>query len=125
MKAVCQKCGEVVYWSARRGTKLTDLRCPYCGGVLKSPPRRQGNRTDWRAEGLRRKIAGKEPEYYVTLEKGWGFWESLLRGPDLLGGERLSRGPLNREGAEKSARRWAKKLGVQYREPAGTGGRAI
>lgn len=122
MKAVCQKCWETVYWSARRGTKLADLRCPYCGGVLKSPPRQRTNRTDWRAERLRREVAGREDKYYVTLEKGWGFWMSVLRGPGLLGGERLSRGPLSREGAEKSARRWAKKLGVQYRELTGAGG---
>lgn len=122
MRVVCQKCGETLYWSAQRGTKLADLRCPYCGGVLKSPPRQRANRTDWRAESLRRKIAGKEGEHYVTLEKGWGFWMSILRGPGLLDGRRLSGAPLSREGAEKSARRWAKKLGVQYREQAGAGG---
>lgn len=35
--AICAACGHEVRWSATRGTRLADLRCPGCGGVLHAP----------------------------------------------------------------------------------------
>ena len=33
-RAVCKECARIVGWSARRGVKLSDHRCPHCGGSL-------------------------------------------------------------------------------------------
>lgn len=30
----CSQCGESVRWSAKRGSRLRDTPCPYCGGTL-------------------------------------------------------------------------------------------
>jgi DNA-directed RNA polymerase subunit RPC12/RpoP len=34
--AVCRKCNRVVPWHAGRGTRLSGLRCPECGGELRA-----------------------------------------------------------------------------------------
>lgn len=37
-RAVCIRCGEIVWWQATRGSKLSRLRCPKCRGSLRSAP---------------------------------------------------------------------------------------
>jgi hypothetical protein len=34
--AVCKKCQLVVPWHAGRGSRLSDIRCPGCGGELRA-----------------------------------------------------------------------------------------
>jgi len=33
--AICKECGTLRYWHNRRGTRLSELKCYKCGGVLK------------------------------------------------------------------------------------------
>ena len=36
-RAICTRCGREVRWRAGRGARLAGLRCPACGGALRSP----------------------------------------------------------------------------------------
>ena len=33
-RAKCSACGRSVRWSAKRGSRLRDTPCPFCGGML-------------------------------------------------------------------------------------------
>jgi hypothetical protein len=42
--AQCTACGEVTRWRATAGAKLSELKCPHCGGPLKGKGGKKGPR---------------------------------------------------------------------------------
>jgi hypothetical protein len=73
MKALCERCGAMAQWRARRGARLADLRC-VCGGTLRLPPRRPHPRgyqlPQCAACGIRRRTAMPAPVTCLVLVGG-------------------------------------------------------
>lgn len=73
-RAICEKCGETVRWSAGRGSRLADLRHTECGGSLRSLTAGQSRRP-----GPIRTCAacGRELRGRAAIKAGWASSRDL------------------------------------------------
>ena len=85
-RAVCATCGRMTHWSASRGARLADLRCP-CGGELKAYRTQEASERPWYASiktpaehakhmhSFRAGLRGADPRAYFGMDlKEYGAW---------------------------------------------------
>ena len=75
--AICSECGKIVSWRAGRGDRLSDFRCPACGGTLRSktaerPSPNKGRRYYVCPICKRRRLN------VVKTTKEWMLWDGTI-----------------------------------------------